>query len=63
MGNRLTVEELAHRWLCTEHKLYQWRSRKTGVKHYKEDKIIYYDLSDVEEYERKNWSVRGVPMR
>jgi DNA-binding transcriptional MerR regulator len=62
MDSRLSIEELAKRWRCTVGTLYLWRHRKLGVKHHKEGRKLFYDLADVEEYERKNWSVRATPL-
>jgi hypothetical protein len=60
MDSKLDIAELAKRWRCSENRLNHWRSFGIGLNWHKDGKKVYYNLSDVEEYEQNNWSVRGV---
>ena len=49
----LTTKNLASRWRLSEGTLKNWRSENKGPSYLKIGKNIFYKLSDVVEYEKK----------
>lgn len=47
----LTEKELAARWKCAPGSLANERSRGTGPRYYKINRLVRYNLADIEAYE------------
>lgn len=50
----LTTRDLAERWQCSTRKVEQQRLSGTGPAYLKVGKQVLYDLSVIEEFEKKN---------